>query len=326
MSITIVIPTYWGRPQGQPPQPNDAIFDHPTPVDGESTLPRLLNSLAQLEDGPPFNVLVLVAPVAASLTGAAQKRVEQIITQFADQLLVKQIGPTDLPRFQYAAEEVGMDAHVITLNNYAGARNMQLLASCALGSEIIIALDDDEIVPPTYLDLALETMGKEEISGAAGFYEDKNDSIYLPESPPTGNIFNDKPRIMNAGATKLLDTPGRWTPTPIAFGGNMLFRRELFTRVGFDSGITRGEDLDYVLNARLAGFTFWLDEKLRITHLPPNHYDTPPYLKLAEDVRRFIYQREKLRLSAGQMKNAPSPEDFTPYPGRFWQDDLEAQA
>ena len=44
--LSIVIPTYWGRPLGESPKPGDAIFDHPTPLDGDSTLPRLLKSLA----------------------------------------------------------------------------------------------------------------------------------------------------------------------------------------------------------------------------------------------------------------------------------------
>lgn len=87
-----------------------------------------------------------------------------------------------------------------------------------------------------------------------------------------------------------------------------------------------GEDLDYVLNARLAGFTFWLDKHLRITHLPPKRYATHPYLKLAEDVRRFIYQREKLRLAAERGLSVPALEELMPYPGRFLQDDLEAHA
>ena len=45
MRAIIAIPTYWTWPRGTPPRPSDAIFDHPTPVDGVSTLPRLLDSL-----------------------------------------------------------------------------------------------------------------------------------------------------------------------------------------------------------------------------------------------------------------------------------------
>ena len=111
-----------------------------------------------------------------------------------------------------------------------------------------------------------------------------------PKRGPRGNIFADKPAIMNEAVRQLQESPGRWVDSVVAFGGNMLFGRKLFRRVGFDPGITRGEDFDYVLNARLAGYKFWLDKCLRISHLPPKQHDTPPYVKLAEDIRRFLYE------------------------------------
>lgn len=108
--------------------------------------------------------------------------------------------------------------------------------------------------------------------------------------------------------------------TPVALGGNMVFHRDLFIRVGFDPGITRGEDIDYLINARLAGHRFWLDKELLITHLPPEAYGALPYAKLVQDVYRFVYKREKLRLAG------TDPAQFDPYPGRFLRDDVEEQA
>lgn len=326
MEVTIVIPTYWGRPQGHSPEIGDAIFDHPTPLDGESTLPRLLTSLARLDAAPPFRVLVLTAPVAPELAPAAEARVQEILASFAGHFPIGQVGPSHLPSLQWAAERAGLGARFITLANYAGVRNLQLLVPHALGSQLIIALDDDEVVPPDYLRTVVEIVAAPEISGVAGFYEDAEGSIFLPEPSPSGNIFRDKPIIMNQATRLLLATPERCTPTSLAFGGNMVFHRDLFSQVGFDPGITRGEDLDYVLNARLAGFTFWLDKGLRITHLPPHQYDAHPYAKLAEDVRRFLYEREKLRHAAAQGLRAPALEELMPYPGRFLQEDLEEHA
>ena len=66
-NIVIIIPTYWTWGSERADGPVEAIYDHPTPVDGPSTLPRLLDSLAKLE-GPPFGVLVLTA---AAVVGAA---------------------------------------------------------------------------------------------------------------------------------------------------------------------------------------------------------------------------------------------------------------
>jgi len=327
-SPTIVIPTYWGRPTGDPPQPNDAIFDHPTPIDGPSTLSRLLDSLAWLQTETPLTILVLVAVVAPELSPRAESRVADILRPLAQRFRAGLAGRAAMALLWPLARTAGLDPAVITLRNYAGVRNLQLLIPLILGSKLIVALDDDELVAPDYLTTVRQTAQQPGFYGAAGFYEDANGSIFLPETPPTGNIFLDKAAIMNAATRRLLDAPGRWPETAVAFGGNMLFGRDMVIRVGFDPGITRGEDLDYVLNARLAGIPFWLDKKLRITHLPPHQFNASPYVRMAEDVRRFIYQRAKLRQAAAHPNLFhPIPDAiWQPYPGRFLQDDLPAQA
>jgi hypothetical protein len=114
---------------------------------------------------------------------------------------------------------------------------------------------------------------------------------------------------------------GDLVPSPMALGGNMVFHRDLFTRVCFDPGITRGEDIDYLINARLEGFRWWFDPALTILHLPPRHLETPTYQRTREDVLRFIYEREKLRLH-GEIK----PAWLEPYPGALLGDDLEEHA
>ena len=100
----------------------------------------------------------------------------------------------------------------------------------------------------------------------------------------------------------------------------MIFHCDLFTQVGFDPGITRGEDMDYMLNSYLAGFTWYMVSDLRITHLPPKQHDVPPYAKLVQDVLRFFYERAKVK------KYQVDPRLFEPYPGRFLYPDLDTQA
>ena len=140
--------------------------------------------------------------------------------------------------------------------------------------------------------------------------------MLLPEPVHTGNWLLDKATLMN----QTLAGPERLVPRPMALGGNMVFHRDLFAHVGFDPGITRGEDIDYLINARLTGRQFYLDRLLRITHLPPRHYESPPYGKMRQDVLRFVYEREKIRLGA------LTPEVFDPYPGRLLRDDLDEHA
>ncbi len=314
-NVIIVIPTYWTWSSQRPDGPVEAVYDHPTPLDGESTLPRLLESLGA-PGGPKFSVLILTAVTHPKLETAAAGRVASLIAPFRAQHPIAQATKADAAAIR--RRHPSLAAH-LQMCNYAGVRNLQLLLAHAFGAEMIVALDDDETVAPDHIQTALHFVGREH-TGVAGLYLDAHGDVMLPEGPRTDNIFLDKNAIMNEGTRALQATPGRLVPTPVALGGNMIFHRDLFTRVGFDPGITRGEDIDYLINARLAGRRFWLDKELLITHRPPEAYGALPYAKLAQDVYRFVYEREKLRL-AGM-----DPAQFDPYPGRFLCNDLEAHA
>jgi hypothetical protein len=50
MKTVMVIPTYWARDSRTGWKPGDIIYDHPTPIDQEGTLVRMLESLNILED------------------------------------------------------------------------------------------------------------------------------------------------------------------------------------------------------------------------------------------------------------------------------------
>ena len=327
--VVIAIPTYWTWGSERTDGPIETIYDHPTPLDGESTLPRLLDSLGRMS-GPPFTVLVLTATVHPNLEPAAEKRVSGIIAPYRERFPIAQFAAGDLAVLHERMRALGQSELVsfFSLRSYPGVRNCQLVVPHVLGAEVIVALDDDEIVAPDYLTTALEFVGREHqgepVWGVAGFYLDSRGGKLLPESPPTGNIFLDKSAIMNASTRDLEARPGRLVETPVAFGGNTVFHRRLFTQVPFDPFITRGEDIDYLINARLMGFKFWLDKRLVITHIPPDAPDSAhsayTWSKLHQDVLRFIYEREKLRLAG------VDPSQFDPYPGRFLRDDVAEQA
>ena len=320
----IIVPTYWTWGSARADGPVETVYDHPTPLDGESTLPRLLESLVALR-GPEFSVLILTAATHPELEQAVADRVAGLIAPFRAHYPIAQATEADAAFIR--RRHPSLAAHV-RMYGYAGVRNLQLLLPHALGAEVIVALDDDEIVAPDYLQTALHFVGREHegerVLGLAGFYLDAGGDVMQPERSRTGNTFIDKSTIMNEGTRALQAAPGRLVSTPVAFGGNTVFHRDLFTRVGFDPGITRGEDIDHLINARLAGFKFWLDKQLVITHLPPDAPDSshsaPTWSKLHQDVLRFVYEREKLRLAGAD------PALFDPYPGRFLRDDVEEQA
>jgi len=111
--------------------------------------------------------------------------------------------------------------------------------------------------------------------------------------------------------------------TPFAFGGAMIIHRDMFQSVPFDPHITRGEDIDYVINSRMYGFSFFLDNTLSIKHLPvPKKH--PQWKRIREDIYRFVYERAKIasQYKTGNMVMV-TPEDFDPYPGEFLREDLD---
>jgi CRP-like cAMP-binding protein len=122
---------------------------------------------------------------------------------------------------------------------------------------------------------------------------------------------------------KIIPGEPRLKLTPFAFGGCMVIHRSLFRTVPFDPRITRGEDTDYVLNARMYGFNFFMDNQLFIQHRPPpkNH---PTWRRFREDIFRLLYSKAKLDGQTPQTNmNMLTAEDFDPYPGEFLKDTLE---
>jgi len=316
-SIWIVIPTYWGSL-------DSGIYDHPTPLDGESTLPGLLESLVNQNFQDSFHVLILVSTVTDELDPIATSRVEEISHRYDSQLnLVIANGATS-SNLDKELRRCGFDLGMRDLRGYAAVRNLQLLFPALQGAETIIALDDDEIVAPNFLEKATEKIGGqiggEKIVGLAGPYLDEAGSPYLMEPDKETNLLLDKSILMNNTMRKLCVDEPDLALSPIAFGGNMIFHRDLFSKVGFDPGITRGEDIDYLINARIAGFDFYFSPGVKIVHLPPRQYEAPLYAKLRQDVIRFEYERYKID------HFGINSESLMPYPGALLTEEFPSIA
>ena len=116
----------------------------------------------------------------------------------------------------------------------------------------------------------------------------------------------------------------RLVKTPIVFGGNMVFSRSTIEKISFDPYNTRGEDIDYLINAKMEGLHFFLDKELNIIHLPPdydNAHNSFNLSKLKQDILRFSYEKEKLKQvkNYDDLKNIDI-EELMPYPGSFFAD------
>jgi hypothetical protein len=335
-STCVVVPTYWTRP-GLEARPGDAVYDHPTPLDGEGTLDALLESLNKL-DTSCFYLLLLVAVTGEDVARAAEERVCAMAEKYPD-LMYLVFGVSHLPWLHDWLGGRGLTeaTEYLGLRTYPRIRNLQLALPLSLGSSAIVALDDDEIVVEEgFLHKASEPLGSQidgrRVDGLSGHYLQEDGSVLLrvdPEKAHSANLFDRKASIMNAATDALEAMPGNIVETPFCYGGNMEFSPDLAASVGFDPEITRGEDIDYLINARIEGKRFFLRKDLNILHCPPKggSYKDASLSKLEQDVIRFIYEKEKLRASQEVPDLCPvTAEDLMPYPGEFLSGDIEEDA
>jgi hypothetical protein len=119
-------------------------------------------------------------------------------------------------------------------------------------------------------------------------------------------------------AFELAETGKRFIDTPFAFGGNMVISKQAVEEgIPFDPCISRGEDIDFLVNVKSEGYAFILDTELKILHLPPRSHN-PDWLKLRQDTSRLLYMKCKIsRLKNQKGKRMITSNDLNPYPGPF---------
>lgn len=329
----MIVPTYWARKSSIGWQPGDAIYDHPTALDGEDTLSALLRSLETLEDRD-FKLVILAVPTNEDIATEVENRVEQIIkvASAGTDVEILLFGPSALSEMHDRLMKDGRESFIslLQLSGYSNVRNMCLFAAHLLGSEAAILIDDDEVFEdPYFLAKAKEFIGQtiegKTVDAIAGYYLQPNGNYKLKVDHRPWMDYWDQADRMNEGFDRIIGTGPRLKETPFVFGGNMVVHRRLFMNVPFDPFVRRGEDIDFLMNARMFGFNFFLDNLLSIKHLaPPKTH--PVWMRLREDIYRFIYERSKLEHQQdreGMVKiNAG---DFDPYPGCFLKPDLEAK-
>ena len=331
MEATMVIPSYWGRESSVGWQKGDAIYDHPTPLDQEGTLQRTLESTTVLKD-TDFKLAVLAVPTADDIAEDVEKRVFSIIQSVQPQSKIEIIlfGQSHLSRMhsflndQKKSEYAGL----LSLRGYSPVRNLCLFLPHVLGSEIAVLIDDDEVFEdPCFMSKAREFIGSSidgsEVNAVAGYYLQPDGNYLLKKPFSPWMRYWDKYNKMDEAFEHIIGAEPRLKETPFVFGGNMVVHRNLFTIVPFDPHVTRGEDIDFLINARMFGFNFYLDNQLSIKHLaPPKSH--PTWMQIREDIYRFAYERSKIesqREDPGMSRVVPS--DFDPYPGCFFRSDLE---
>jgi len=325
---TIVIPTYWGPPENVDLQAGK-VFDHPTPLGQEGTLGRALESM-QILNRNDFSVVLIIAATLNSIENEVLDRVKEICAPFKEKIDISLIHQGNLSKIKQKLldEDVPDDAcALINLDNYSSVRNMCSLAGILNGSELVIFIDDDEVFADSkFIDKAVKFVGTEtegeKILAVAGYYINSDGKYKLDEAgvPLWKKKYWNNVFAMNRAFSQIIGKGPRLKPTPFVFGGNMVIHRELLANVPFDPSITRGEDIDFLINTRISGVGFWLDNTLSIMHLPPSKKN-PQWLSFREDIKRFLYENKKV--SDHSHLNGVSRDELMPYPGLFLGEDLE---
>ncbi|WP_160197903.1 cyclic nucleotide-binding domain-containing protein [Senegalia massiliensis] len=330
MRQTVVIPTYWSRKSTEGWKKGDAIYDHPTPVDKEGTLKRTLESLKNLND-KDFKLVILLCPTTIDIEKEAEEKVKNIINSVDMGIETFLFTPRSLRTIKNIFKSSDLKREIIdmmSLKGYSNVRNMCLFSAHILASDVVILIDDDEIIEnKNFISMSKKYIGKriygEIIYGVAGYYLNKHDEYYDDVDMEPWMTYWDRFGSKAKAFDKIIGCEPRLKQTPFAFGGAMVIHKNLYQLIAFDPNITRGEDIDYLINSKMFGFNFFLDNKLSVKHLPPkkNH---PVWQRFREDIYRFMYERAKLSSQyAVNNMTIVKPEDFDPYPGEFLKDDLE---
>jgi glycosyltransferase involved in cell wall biosynthesis len=331
MQTIMVIPSYWARPESTGWQEGDFIYDHPTPLNQPGTLGRTIASLGALAR-QDFELIVLACPSADDITSEVEEKVAAIIAENAGNTDVKisVFGPSGLSRIHSLLSAGGKDEFndLLSLYGYSNIRNLCQFLPFVAGADVSLLIDDDEVFEDSrFMEKAGEFIGGEHEGAAvdlvAGYYlQPDGDYLIHKEQSRWARVWGQYD-AMNRAFRQVIGSGPRLKETSFVFGGNMLIHRDVTRRIPFDPLITRGEDIDFLINAKMFGYRFYLDNLLAIKHLPP------PKAHLAwrqhrEDIARFLYERAKLshQQAVAGMKEVSAAE-LDPYPGRFLREDLE---
>lgn len=329
MKITMVIPSYWGRKKGEAWKETDAVYDHPTPLDEHGTLGRLLKSLSILQN-KDFNLVIIGVPTAQDIHKEVETKISSIIEENQTEMESLFFSSSHLEKVHQYLREKDLKRFIplLQLCGYSNVRNLCLFLPLLLGSEAAVLIDDDEIFEDSrFIEKATEFIGQkigaDRILGIAGYYINPDNDFFLKKEVLPWMTYWNKNDCMNRAFMEIIAKGPRLKETPFAFGGNMVVHHDLFKAVPFDPAVPRGEDIDFLINARMFGFKIYLDNELSIKHLaPPKSY--PLWRRLREDIYRFVFEKSKLesqRPTPGMVK--VEAEDLDPYPGEFLKEDLK---
>ena len=319
MNPAIVIPTYWsqGDTLGEPGY--IACYDHATPIDAEH--PQLEDCVASLEQVVGLGTVIVLVVAPPAIEERAVHRVNDILQKrnIANAVIVDSFKANALTDMFQEHLPAG-SGEPVGLRGYGAIRNMGLIACAALSCDVAVFLDDDEtVLDSDFLTNAVYGIGAQPRQGMpvmakSGYFLDRRNSALADRRKVK---FHDKHWAkraeFNEWMTQALAGP-RISRSNVLCGGCFAVHAEAYTRVAFDPWITRGEDMDYLLNLKLYGMDVWFDNRWRVRHMPPRVADTAS--RFLQNVYRWVYERRKLEVCNTNIDlHKILPEQLMPYPG-----------
>lgn len=321
LNPVIVIPSYWARTDDLTAIGEVGVYDHVTPI--TKPLPELETCLRSLESVRGVLRVIILLVADQECQGNARARVEGVC-RMHPRLNPLVVGEPEAEFVRKAIERTvpRLEGDPVSLRGYGAIRNMGLAVAAVLGHDVVVFLDDDEVaLDENFLIDAVYGMGMKTrqgltIAAKSGYFLNREDSPLANEGRPRwSERYWSKRREFNQWMGRALSGT-RISRSNYVCGGCFCVGASVFTKVSFDPAITRGEDLDYLLNLRMHGFDVWFDNAWRVRHLPPA---IPSHCaRFLQDAYRWNYEVEKLAVSNSmQGMRQVRPNSLEPYPAAW---------
>ena len=319
MNPAIVIPSFWARDARPGALAERGAYDYTTPID--KPLPELESCHASLEQvsGVLRTIVLVVAPKECE--ESARARVESICRAHAS-LSPLVIGSREAAHVERVVARLAhhVAGETVSLRGYGAIRNMGLAVAAVLGHDVVVFLDDDEVaLESDFLTKAVWGLGSLtrqnlQVLVKSGFFVDEEGSPYAKASTAWSERWWSKAADFNHVMRRLQTSSSRISRSNHMCGGCCALHAAAFSRVPFDPYITRGEDLDYVLNLRANGLDVWFDNEWCVRLQPPAQTAGAPSVFM-QNVHRWLYEYRKLdAMNARRDLRTITPESLMPYP------------
>ena len=325
MNPVIVIPSYWAKTDAPMSSGETGVYDHVPPI--TKPVPELETCLGSLEKVRGVLRVVVLLVAEPGCEESARSRVDGICRMHSS-LNPVVIGTYEAGLVRDVVERAAprLDADAISLRGYGAIRNMGLAVAAVLGHDVVVFLDDDEVVlDDEFLVNAAYGLGSVTRQGLpiackSGVYLNAQDSPYANVKRAKWSERYWSKRIeFNQWMHRALSGT-RVSRSNILCGGCFVVAADAYSKVPFDPTISRGEDLDYLLNLRMSGYDVWFDNAWRVRHLPP---DTPSRAdRFLQNVYRWSYEIEKIKCANARVGlRKISADSLLPYPAPWLTDE-----